>query len=130
MKPSNEIAKIVAWLHDYVDQAGANGYVVGLSGGIDSACTAVLCQRAAGDAVLGVLMPCHSVSDDVEMARLVTDTFGLRTSTSGRCADWPASWASHSPSLTALPAPVSGLARPTRERWASATTNWIASLPP
>jgi NAD+ synthase len=103
MKPSNEIAKIVAWLHDYVDQAGANGYVVGLSGGIDSACTAVLCQRAAGDAVLGVLMPCHSVSDDVEMARLVTDTFGLRTVTVDLATTYDAL-------LLAIPSAVSSMA--------------------
>jgi NAD+ synthase len=103
MKPSNEIAKIVTWLHDYVDQAGANGYVVGLSGGIDSACTAVLCQRAVGDAVLGVLMPCRSVSDDIEMARLVTDTFGLRTVTVDLATTYDAL-------LLAVPSAVSSMA--------------------
>jgi NAD+ synthase len=81
MKPSNEIAKIVAWLHDYVDQAGANGYVVGLSGGIDSACTAVLCQRAVGEQVLGVLMPCGGSAADAEMAHLLAHTFDIATVT-------------------------------------------------
>jgi NAD+ synthase len=70
---------ISAWLRDYVAQAGAKGYVVGLSGGIDSATTAALCQRAVGEHVLGVLMPCHSSSEDADMARLVADTFDLET---------------------------------------------------
>ncbi len=73
--------KIVAWLHDYAAAAGAHGYIVGLSGGIDSACTAVLCQRAMGDHLLGVLMPCHSSPQDAEMASLLADTFGIQTVT-------------------------------------------------
>ena len=71
--------EIAAWLRDYADSAGLNGYVVGLSGGIDSAVTAVLCQRAVGDEVLGVLMPCYSQQKDMEMAQLVADTFDLKT---------------------------------------------------
>jgi NAD+ synthase len=71
--------RIAHWLRSYAAEAGADGYVVGLSGGIDSACTAVLCQRASGAQVLGVLMPCHSNPNDAEMARLVADTFGLET---------------------------------------------------
>jgi NAD+ synthase len=104
MKPSNKIAvKIVTWLRDYAAQAEASGYVVGLSGGIDSACTAVLCQRAVGDRVLGVLMPCHSAPDDAEMARLAADTFGLRTVTVDLAPSYDAL-------LAALPPPVSSLA--------------------
>lgn len=71
--------KISIWLKDYANRAGAEGYVVGLSGGIDSACTAALCQRATGAHVLGVLMPCYSVPEDAILARLVADTFGLKT---------------------------------------------------
>jgi len=70
--------KIVSWLRDYAAGAGARGYVVGLSGGIDSACTAVLCQQAMGDNVLGVLMPCHSTTQDAEMACLLADAFGIQ----------------------------------------------------
>lgn len=81
MKPSDRIIRIVTWLRDYAARAEANGYVVGLSGGIDSACTAVLCQQALGEHVLAVLMPCHSAPDDAEMARLVADTFALQTLT-------------------------------------------------
>jgi NAD+ synthase len=73
--------KIATWLRDYATTAGTRGYVVGLSGGIDSACTAVLCQRAMGDHILGVLMPCNSTPEDAELARLLADTFGIRTVT-------------------------------------------------
>lgn len=72
---------IVAWLRDYARQAGANGYVVGMSGGIDSACTAVLCQRAMSRNVLAAILPCYSPVEDLEMALLVTNTFGIETIT-------------------------------------------------
>jgi NAD+ synthase len=72
---------IAAWLRDYAGRAGARGYVVGLSGGIDSACTAALCRRAVGENVLAVLLPCHSLPEDAHMACLVAETFGLQTVT-------------------------------------------------
>jgi NAD+ synthase len=72
---------IAGWLQDVARRAGATGYVVGLSGGIDSACTAVLCRRAMGQHVLGALLPCHSEPHDAEMARLVAETFALETVT-------------------------------------------------
>jgi NAD+ synthase len=82
MIPIDKLAgTLVTWLRDYAARAGASGYVVGLSGGIDSACTAGLCQKALGDHVLGVLMPCHSAPEDADMAQLVATTFGLRTVT-------------------------------------------------
>lgn len=73
--------RIATWLREYAAQAGAKGYVVGLSGGIDSACTAALCKRAAGENLLGVLLPCHSLPEDAQMARLVADAFGIQTVT-------------------------------------------------
>ena len=38
--------------------------VVGISGGIDSSVTAVLCRRAFPETTLGVIMPCHSCEVD------------------------------------------------------------------
>ena len=75
------IDEITTWLRDYAVRAGAKGYTVGLSGGIDSACAAALCQRATGDDVLTALLPCHSLPEDTQMARLVAEAFGLRTIT-------------------------------------------------
>src|SRR5436190_17367659 len=70
---------IVAWLRQQLTQSGAGGFVVGLSGGVDSAVVARLCQAAAPANVVGVIMPCHSEPDDDEDARLVASTFNLPT---------------------------------------------------
>lgn len=79
---STKISSIIqVWLHDYAAQAGATGYVVGLSGGIDSACTAVLCQRAVAGNLLAAILPCHGPAEDIEMALLLANTFGIKTIT-------------------------------------------------
>jgi NAD+ synthase len=71
---------IASWIRDQVNDAGANGAVVGLSGGIDSATVAGLAARGLGhDRVLGVVMPAHSQPVDVEHAELVASTFKLET---------------------------------------------------
>lgn len=60
------------WLLERLDEAGAGGVVLGLSGGIDSSVLAALAREALGrDKVLGVIMPCHSISEDETDARLL-----------------------------------------------------------
>ena len=81
MEMKQTIERISAWLRDKVIESGAQGLVVGLSGGIDSACTAALAQRAVGKQVLGVLMPCYSAPADAEYARMAAEAFGLETVT-------------------------------------------------
>ena len=62
-------------LHDYVLKNGFHQVVIGLSGGIDSALTAVIAADALGpDAVLGVSMPSrfsseHSKTDAADLAK-------------------------------------------------------------
>jgi NAD+ synthase len=68
---------ITEWLRGRVNASGARGLVVGLSGGIDSAVVARLCQMASPDAVVGVIMPCHSDARDEADARLLADHFGI-----------------------------------------------------
>jgi NAD+ synthase len=70
---------IVEWLRQRLLQSGARGFVVGLSGGIDSAVVARLCQAAAPANVIGVLMPCHGDPQDEADARLVASHFGIPT---------------------------------------------------
>ncbi len=57
------------------------GAVVGLSGGIDSSVTALLCARALGPGrVLGLFMPERaSASESLELARQVAAEAGIRT---------------------------------------------------
>ncbi|MFP4020708.1 MAG: NAD(+) synthase [Halanaerobium sp.] len=69
---------LVNWLQKKVKNAGLDGAVVGLSGGIDSAVTARLCQLAFGDELLTVIMPCHSSSKDREDALKVAGGFGMQ----------------------------------------------------
>jgi NAD+ synthase len=72
----NDLAE---WLRQHLTLAGAHGFVVGLSGGLDSAVVARLCQMAAPGKVVGVLMPCHSDARDEADARLVADHFDIPT---------------------------------------------------
>jgi NAD+ synthase len=69
--------RIVHWLRGRASAAGARGFVFGLSGGIDSAVVARLCQIAAPQRVLGVYLPAYSHSQDEDDAKLVATTFGI-----------------------------------------------------
>jgi len=59
---------IVAWLKEYAVNAGVNGFVVGVSGGIDSAVTAALCART-GLNTLCVALPIHQAESQVDRAQ-------------------------------------------------------------
>ena len=69
--------RIAGWLRDQAMHAGARGFVFGLSGGIDSALVARLCQIAAPQRVLGVYLPAYSHPADEEDARLLASTFNI-----------------------------------------------------
>jgi len=71
--------RISSWIRERVEEARAEGVVLGMSGGIDSSLTAVLAKKELGDGVLGVIMPCHSNPTDMEHARLVAAKFGIET---------------------------------------------------
>lgn len=74
---ANITTRLVSWLQEKVEEAGAQGAVVGLSGGVDSAVVAGLCARAFGERTLGVILPCHSQPQDVEDALAVARTFRI-----------------------------------------------------
>ena len=68
----NIIIQCEQWLHERVEDAKASGIILGLSGGIDSSVLAALAREALGrECVLGVIMPCHSINEDEEDARLL-----------------------------------------------------------
>jgi NAD+ synthase len=58
---------IVNWLKEYATQAGVKGFVIGVSGGIDSAVTSALCART-GLQVLCLEMPIHQAASQVNRA--------------------------------------------------------------
>ena len=61
-------AHITRWLGDYAQKAGVNGFVVGISGGVDSAVTSSLCART-GMPTYCIEMPIHQAESQVARAR-------------------------------------------------------------
>ena len=73
------ISKIQNWIKEYVSSAKINGVVVGISGGIDSAVTTTLCVNALGkEKVIGLGLPCSSIPQDLNDAKELADTLGIR----------------------------------------------------
>jgi len=70
---------VVADVEQAVDEAGADGVVVGLSGGIDSTLTAFLAAEALGsDRVLGVTLPSRKGHrPDATDAKTIADGIGI-----------------------------------------------------
>ena len=69
-----EVEKVTQWIQNYVENAGAKGVVIGNSGGKDCATVMALAAKALGsDKVLAVAMPCHSIQQDLEDAKLVAN---------------------------------------------------------
>ena len=69
---------LVRWLARELKSARAKGFVVGISGGVDSAVVTALCRLAAGEHVLGIILPCENSASDIEDAELVASHFGVR----------------------------------------------------
>ncbi len=59
---------IVNWLKTYAENAKVNGFVVGISGGVDSAVTSTLCAQT-GLPTLCVEMPIHQAPSHVSRGR-------------------------------------------------------------
>ncbi|NJB82043.1 NAD(+) synthase [Wenyingzhuangia aestuarii] len=59
---------IIGWLKNYANKAGVKGFVVGVSGGIDSAVTSTLCA-STGLPTVCVEMPIHQHPDQVNRAQ-------------------------------------------------------------
>ena len=61
-------AQIVGWLRTYAENAKVNGFVIGISGGVDSAVTSTLCAQT-GLKVLCMEMPIHQAQSQVSRGR-------------------------------------------------------------
>lgn len=67
MQPNAVIDHIVQWLKAYAKQSKTKGFVVGISGGIDSAVTSSLCA-CSGLHTICVEMPIHQEASQIERA--------------------------------------------------------------
>ena len=68
MKTEKVIDHIVDWLKTYALNAKVNGFVIGISGGIDSAVTSTLCAKTGLD-ILCIEMPIHQAKSHVNRAQ-------------------------------------------------------------
>lgn len=66
-QPEAVTQHIVQWLRSYAERAGSKGFVVGVSGGIDSAVTSALCARTGLQVVLAEL-PIYQAESQVSRA--------------------------------------------------------------
>ncbi|MCX5657085.1 MAG: NAD(+) synthase, partial [Candidatus Omnitrophica bacterium] len=73
--------KIVNRIREEIKKTGKKGIILGLSGGIDSAVTAVLAKQAVGGNLINLILPCGSSKEDLEDARLIAKSFKLKTKT-------------------------------------------------
>jgi NAD+ synthase len=64
MQSEKVIDHIVTWLKDYANNAKVNGFIIGISGGIDSALTSTLCAKT-GLKIMCVEMGIHQNPNEV-----------------------------------------------------------------
>jgi NAD+ synthase len=67
MKTEKVAEYVINWLKEYAENAKVKGFVVGVSGGIDSALTSTLCAKT-GFPTLCVEMPIHQAESQVSRA--------------------------------------------------------------
>ncbi len=68
MHTKKVIDHIVNWLKDYANNSNMEGFVIGVSGGIDSAVTSTLCAKT-GLPTLCIEMPIHQAKNQVNRAK-------------------------------------------------------------
>ena len=71
------LAYLETWLAEELEYRGADGFIIGVSGGIDSAVVAHLLARKFSDKTTAVILPCLSNPNDAVHAKLVLDSCGL-----------------------------------------------------
>jgi NAD+ synthase len=69
--------RIAGWMRRQLTSTGAHGFVVGLSGGVDSAVVARLAQLAARGNVVAAILPTYSDPNDERDAALIASHFSL-----------------------------------------------------
>ena len=67
MQKQSIVNHIVSWLQAYSNKSNTNGFVIGVSGGIDSAVTSTLGAKT-GMPLICVEMPIHQAQSQVDRA--------------------------------------------------------------
>ena len=79
MKLDNYLLEVEKFLKDYLDNSHLDGYVLGLSGGVDSSLVAALAKNAVGkDRLMCIMIPIDSHPSDLIDAKKVANALGLR----------------------------------------------------
>jgi len=63
-----KVQSLVEWMKERGAEARTQGAVFGVSGGLDSAVVLALSKRAWPDNCLGLVLPCHSLQEDIDDA--------------------------------------------------------------
>jgi NAD+ synthase len=75
----SRVERLASWMRQQLASSASHGFVVGLSGGIDSAVVLRLAQLASPRATLGLILPCHSDPQDEQDAAAVAAHFSVPT---------------------------------------------------
>lgn len=71
------VDQIVEWLKKTLVNTGLQGYVFGLSGGIDSAVLGGLIRKAVGDKHIALYLPCYSQKEELESVQEISRILSL-----------------------------------------------------
>lgn len=79
IKSEEVVSVITNFIRTYVENSRCKGVVIGLSGGVDSAVTAVLCRKALGrDKTICLFLPDESTPEsDIKDQKTLVETFDL-----------------------------------------------------
>jgi NAD+ synthase len=97
---------IATWMRRQLASTGARGFVVGLSGGVDSAVVARLAQLASPGHVVTVILPAHSDPADERDATAVARHFSLITVRADLSDAYDATIAAVTAAVQTLPSPI------------------------
>lgn len=80
INPEIAVSRISRFIVKRIDDAKANGVIIGLSGGLDSSVTAALCVRALGhEKTFGLLMPTQTTQQqDIDDAIKIATLLGVK----------------------------------------------------
>lgn len=74
-----EVPRIIENMKEKLNSSGCKGVIIGNSGGKDCAVVIGLAKIAFGaENVYTLAMPCHSIPEDLEDAKIVADHFGVK----------------------------------------------------